>query len=672
MNRKVLGMLAAAGVILFGSAGAAAAAEVDALATPTASADTPADAGTAFVPRPQSQELYAVDAPPSLGVTGPGLDPRNQIYYVPASDNERIYTETYLPARKPGGVSVPPRYPTILISTPYETVSDFAVGATLAGGQYFSREHHEKMARHFAARGYAVTVAHTRGTGMSDGCNDYHGPLERDDVARVVEYLAVGAPWASGRVGMIGLSYGGGAPVAAATLGAREHPDRMQYLKAIVPMAAPTSAYAFGGADGVPFAWAGYPAATAAMMLFATPDAGRPTDRAGCQATEHAARMGLSPVSGDFTAWAGDREQRRAAGEMRVPMLMASNLFDTAVAPSHVVGFFNRIPSETPHKLILTAAGHGPPEIALNRPAGWQRYETDWYATVTAWYDRWLKGLDTGVEDWPAVQVQEATTGQWRSEDSWPPSKAPEGRLALSAAPAADHAEGFALGETRPFGSTTYSENSTHPAPDDPADRGQGAAIWWSQKLDEPLHLTGEPRLDLWVELDQPDAHLVANLQAFDAGGRPLLRPGGADSAVTVLVADGRRSVAHLDPLVDERFEQSGGRPLEHPEQPRLIPIRFWPVDVLVPAGGRLRLSLAGVSRAEGYPSLPSEASANVEVLHDCAHTSVLRFNTPSSRSRFLNVKEPDEQLLDPLPSNPPSSTPANDGGGIGKRRICG
>jgi hypothetical protein len=88
-----------------------------------------------------------------------------------------------------------------------------------------------------------------------------------------------------------------------------------------------------------------------------------------------------------------------------------------------------------------------------------------------------------------------------------------------------------------------------------------------------------------------------------------------------------------------------------------------------VPAGGRLRLSLAGVSRATNNPSLPSESLAHIEVLHDCEHTSVLRFNTPSPSSKLLNVREPDEDGLDPLPSHPPSPTPRSDGGGIVKDR---
>ena len=63
---------------------------------------------------------------------------------------------------------------------------------------------------------------------------------------------------------------------------------------------------------------------------------------------------------------------------------------------------------------------------------------------VTAWYDRYLKGLDTGVEAWPRVQVQ-GTDGQWRAEPELPDDAAgPAGQLALGA--------GGTLGTAEPEG----------------------------------------------------------------------------------------------------------------------------------------------------------------------------------------------------------------------------
>ncbi len=38
---------------------------------------------------------------------------------------------------------------------------------------------------------------------------------------------------------------------------------------------------------------------------------------------------------------------------------------------------------------------------------------------VTAWLDRYLMGLDSGVAKWPTVQIQD-NEGQWHGDADWP------------------------------------------------------------------------------------------------------------------------------------------------------------------------------------------------------------------------------------------------------------
>ena len=71
---------------------------------------------------------------------------------------------------------------------------------------------------------------------------------------------------------------------------------------------------------------------------------------------------------------------------------------------------------------------------------------------VTAWYDRWLKGLDTGVEEWPDVQVQDST-GRWRDEPGFPLSGGPAGQLALG------RGRRRSATTRAPGGATTFSED---------------------------------------------------------------------------------------------------------------------------------------------------------------------------------------------------------------------
>ena len=63
----------------------------------------------------------------------------------------------------------------------------------------------------------------------------------------------------------------------------------------------------------------------------------------------------------------------------------------------------------------------------------------------TSWFDRYLLDLPTGVESWPAVQVQDST-GAWRGADDWPAAGRQHGQLPLSVA-------GLA-----PTGATSFNE----------------------------------------------------------------------------------------------------------------------------------------------------------------------------------------------------------------------
>jgi X-Pro dipeptidyl-peptidase len=174
---------------------------------------------------------------------------------------------------------------------------------------------HERMARHWAARGYAVSIAHIRGTGKSGGCVDMGGVREQADMAELVDWAGRRAEWSTGKVGMYGASWMGMAQLEAAM---SEDRKKTRYLKAIIPVAPVTSSYANYGYDGVMDSIA-TPASPTIMLAYAFPRAealdsddlaGDVTDifdRPACHG-EHL--RGTGDLSGNFNAWYREREHR--------------------------------------------------------------------------------------------------------------------------------------------------------------------------------------------------------------------------------------------------------------------------------------------------------------------------------------------------------------------------
>lgn len=594
------------------------------------------DEGVAFDPRPLPPEVY--------GIRPPAQDAR-QVRTVVAADGVPLYTETYLPIARPGGPTPPERLPVVVAYTPY----------AVRGGP-----DNPRLVELLVPRGYAVTFAHVRGSGGSGGCIEQTAEHEVDDGARIIEDAGVLAPWASGAVGMNGISYPGGTQLATATGPDRE---RLRSLKAIVVGAPVASAYDFYNHDGVPHIVQGAAASVSYLLLLSNPGDSSQflLDRLGCQP---AVLAGVLPPTGDYNDFYRSRDHTRHLDRLEAATLMVHGSADRRVGPKVQAGVFDAIPATTPRAGLFGVWDHEwPDDFDFNGPLAsprrdWERI--DWEAMVVAWYDRYLQGIDSGTDRWPVAQVQ-GTDGQWRSASTWPSVPGPERTFALG--------PGGVLGADAPTGSTLYLET---PLPELeleglPSDLPGTTAVFTTAPVAERLELIGAPVLDLWVQLLLPDSHVTVRLEAVDAQGRRITH-----ESRTI----GARSAQHRDPIVAGRFRQASGSPAPI-GQPFLLSIRLDPIDLVVPAGARLRLTVAGSSIAfdgldglgEGLgavfqgPTMPSLLVQPVTILHDAAHPSTLRVTLPEVDSQLLDVRERD-QLGAPLgrvvaPPGPDGPAPA-------------
>jgi predicted acyl esterase len=574
------------------------------------------DDGRPFDPAPVSPAVY--------GIKPPSADPARQRHIVEAKDGVDLYVETWLPAPKDGSV-VPERLPTVLIMTPYVK-------------QGVMRSAAENAINYLTARGYAVAQHHVRGTGESGGCLEQTSTNQIDDAARVIEYLGKDAPWASGSVGMYGKSYDAETQISVAGLG---NPAMTQYLKAIVPIASVGGQYEYSFFDGVPYTGQAILSnSTYFALTSATPgETSTPAqfvEKTTCQPELFA---GSADQSGDMTPFWKVREYRPGAKNIRAAMLYVHGLVDWNVKPLTAAGFFDRLPPTTPKAGVFGIWAHEYPDVHPATHPEWER--SDWLPMAGAWFDRYLKGLDSGVDAWPVVQVQD-TEGQWRAEPEWPTMGGPVGQLALNT--------GGKLGATAPTGSTSYREG--------PEGTDGSSVTFETPPLADRLQITGQPVLDLWAMLDLPDAHISARIEAIDAKGTKI--PFAEDF--------GYRSARHLDPMPNNHFVQEQGK--QPPTlTPLHIPVRFHPTNFVVPKGGKLRVTVAGSidgSEPSGFPT-------GVGLMHDCTTptmVSTLRFLMPRSRPDRLNVREKDEKGA--LGAATPRDLVASDGGGIATAPVCG
>jgi predicted acyl esterase len=546
-----------------------------------------------------------------------------------APDGTELFLETWLPASKEGNVP-PVKMPTILVVTPY-----------VQQGTLESQTTRHEMVR----RGYAYSQLHVRGTGQSTGCIQMYSQTEADDGALAIEWVATQSPWGNGVVGGYGVSYPGGTILNAA---GRGDPAKTQYLKAVLAGAPAISLYESAWTfDGVPSFVIPQTYYGQYMTLTSLPP-GAENNQPAQYAEQYSQKPQCYPDhigagmdhSGDFTPYFQDREGRDGVGNIKAAVFTFHGHADLVpyhgVAPSLQAGLFDRLPKATPKFGIFGMFGHENPSSNGRGPVEYRR-RADFLAMEIAWFDHHLKGIDAGVDDWGVAQVQ-GTDGRWRVVDDWP--RATGGghdQLRLAAG---------RLGVKRKelVGSTSYVEagfettEGTVPG---------SAAVFDTGRLARSLELTGQPVLDVWVQLTTPDSHVAARLDAFDAAGNRI--PAGSTYAL--------RSTRHLRPFTDGRFTQATGE-----AAPTGLPfrttLRFQPTDIVVPVGGHLRLTIAGsliVNPGIGQieddqagtglsvpeplfhgPSEPSGATGVVTILHDRGHPSALRFETPGKRPDYI------------------------------------
>jgi predicted acyl esterase len=592
-----------------------------AVVTGGAVAAAPASApvkGQVFAPAPQSRPLYATK--------GPEADPARQRTVVQAADGVDLYLETWLPAPQ-AGRTPPKRVPTILIMTPY----------VIQGQKRYAGERGDAI-EYFTQRGYAVTQAHVRGTGESGGCLEQTAANQIEDGARVVEFLGRDASWTNGKVGMYGISYDAETQISVAGLGDK---SKTKYLKAIVPAATVGGQYEYSHFDGVPMAGQALLSNAAYLGLTSATQGETSTpvknaEKTTCQPEVLA--NSFNPT-GDVGPYWMDREYRGGASDITAATLMVHGLADFNVQASTLAGFYDRLPRTTPHKGLFGVWNHSFPNAHGAVAPDWAR--EDWFPMVTAWYDRYLKGLDTGVESWPAVQVQ-ASDGSWRAEKDFPGTGGPVGQLALGS-------DG-ALGLTKPAGSTSYVE-------------GVDEVVVSTPPLKAPLHLTGQPVLDLWLTTDRPDGHIAARIDVLGADGEVLRHEGSnAEEHATY----GYRSLQHLEPIKENWFRQSSPTP-PAVLTPVRVPVRFLPTDLVVPKGGRLQVTVSGMLQSP-RASLPSGTAARITLLHDCEHPSALRFLMADPKAPSLEVREVDQEG----PLKAPAASRRVVDGGMATSPVCG
>ncbi|MBM2293440.1 CocE/NonD family hydrolase [Sulfitobacter pseudonitzschiae] len=454
---------------------------------------------------------------------------------------------------------------------------------------------------YFARHGYACARVDMRGNGDSEGImEDEYSQQELDDAVEVIRHLAA-QPWCNGNVGMMGISWGGFNSLQVAAMTPPE-------LKAIITLCSTVDRFADdihykgGNLLNENLGWG------ATMWSYSS----RAPDPA---LRENWREMWLERLEAEpFLPSLWLRHQRRDSYWEHGSVCES---YDTIKAKVLAVGGWGDSYKNTVPQIVKNIPGskgivgpwvHKYPHFAVPEP------RIGFLQEALRWWDRWLKGIDTGVEDDPDYRayvmdgVRPATwytdrPGRWVTQDG-----AVAGRETMHEEPVMNR--NFWLGDGVLSTDIDVADTTVQSPAHTGADAGEYCAIWlgpempgdqrrddglsatWtSSPLDSDMDILGAPAIEMMLRSDAPQAQIAVRLCH--------VHPDGASTRITY----GVLNLSHRDSASDPSAMPVG--------EDQFVTLALDHVGYRVPKGHRLRVSISTAYWPLMWPT-PTAAAVHI------------------------------------------------------------
>ena len=460
----------------------------------------------------------------------------------------------------------------------------------------------------FVRRGYVHIIGSVRGTGRSGGAYQYQSPVDNRDIYEIIEWAAKQS-WCNGNVGMIGIAEFAANQPKVATL-------QPPHLKTVAPLFAFWDNYRH-------FWWTGGILSNGFLKwICSLVNLDVHTEKSVL--LEELGEEGFKKVIADALV---DKDISADPGLVDVlknpNRLGNASLLDILLHPTdgpywqECAGVdFNMIKVPA----YFGAAGHrpgalyhwsdlkGPKKVVFGPPSYVDRpfYQYAW--ELLRWYDHWLKGIDTGIMDEPAVKIFVQGANEWKMGDDWP---FPETKWI----PFNLHAN-RSLCEIEP-----WPEAPSASYDDAPGNRG--SLKYYSAPIVENTEVVGPVVLNLYASCRGTDMNLFVSLWDAD--------PEGKETCLTRGWLKG--SHRELDPKRSKPWHpvhtHTNPKPLV-PGQVYQVSIPLFPTANLFKAGHKIVLKISSADDEPenlfqmGMYHLCSQTSNTITVYHNAQYPSHL------------------------------------------------
>ncbi|MGB7876467.1 MAG: CocE/NonD family hydrolase [Anaerolineales bacterium] len=512
---------------------------------------------------------------------------------------------------------------------------------------------------YFAGHGYAAVRVDIRGTGGSEGIlYDEYLKQEQDDALEILDWIEA-QPWCSGEAGIIGISWGGfnGLQIAA---------RRPLQLKAIITVASTDDRYAddvhYRG--GCLLASDQLPWASRMFVMNGLP----PDPKIVGEKWREIWFNRLENTPPYVEAWL----KHQTRDEFWQHGSVCENYADIECAVYAVGGwgdaYTNAIPRlleglPGPKKGLIGPWSHGYPYVAIPGP------QIGFLQECLRWWDHWLKGVDNGIMDEPMLRVwvqdsvvpssyYEERPGSWVAETQWPSPDLQTHEYFLGDGIFEEKAgaeteldfRGSQFNGSRAGLWCPYGEEIDFPI-DQRTEDGLSLSFT-SSPMGDDVVLLGNPKVNLKVASDQPNALVVVRLCDISPTGEALLVSRGF---LNLTHRDSHEEVAPLQPgkfyQVTIQMDVAGHR-LSAGHRWRLsISPTYWPMAWPSPKVVNLRICTGRDSRLQLPIRKPKDIDSKLADFEPPVESESIRHKKirPGRRVRTIthNIGEKKQEIHD-------------------------
>jgi putative CocE/NonD family hydrolase len=555
---------------------------------------------------------------------------------VTMSDGTVIETNVYEPADA-GGKPAPGPFPVILSQTPYgkDDGGGSSQLAELAG-----------VSDYLVQRGYIQVVADVRGTGGSEGEWGLFDPVQGHDGATLVDFAA-NLPHSDGDIGLLGASYLGINQFATAADAGGAH------VKAMFPIIAGNDLYrdtAFaGGFPDLEFSafYLGFTGVLNSVLPFA--EGNRTLAAAFQQHVKDLSDFDANLVAGVETG-GGDAYDQTYWGERNpvqfipqivkdgIPAFLVGGWYDLFQRgePLNYASFqdaYDRRPVLSP----MTATQPVTPRYQLlmgpwyhvTAGDGLDYHGLDLDGVELAWFDHWLKGVDTGITDTTTpLHLEDLSDGRYLEASRYPLDQAtpttyylqPSGGLSTakpSSSAGADHilftgSEVPCTSSTEQWAAGLGALALQYLGLQDPCTQnaslsqlGPGTVSYTTAPFTHPTTLSGPIGASLYATSTTKDTEFVVQLTDVAPNGTASALTSGLlegsqralDGARTWYAPDGR-------PLLPYHPYTKAAEQAVTPGQVTRYDVEVFPTTDTLRPGHRLRVTIATSDFPHAVPTL--------------------------------------------------------------------